>query len=141
MSLDPIALIATVILLLPMGYFLLAAPGFLLVKLDIAPVTVLMRSMFSGYFRVLTVAAIVSTLAFATEGRLATVAGIALIAGGAIVARAWFLRRMDAELSARDGGDAAAVGRLRRLHWEAMGYNAAQLAVLIASVPHMVLPV
>jgi hypothetical protein len=141
MTLDPIALIATVILLLPMGYFLLAAPGFLLVKLDIAPVTVLMRSMFSGYFRVLTVAALMSTAAFATEGRLIIVVGIALIAGCALAARRWFLTRIDAELGARDAGDQDAVRRLRGLHWKAMGYNAVQLALLIAAVPHMVLPV
>jgi len=141
MTLNPIALIATVILLLPMGYFLMAAPGFLLVKLDIPPVTVLMRSMFSGYFRVLAVAAIASTLAFATEGRMLIVAGIAAIAACAVPARTWFLRRIDTELTARDAGDRDAVRRLRLLHWEAMGYNAAQLAVLIASVPHMVLPV
>ena len=140
MHLNPVALIATVILLLPMGYFLLAAPGFLLVKLDIPPVTVLLRSMFSGYFRILAVAALVSTIAFATEGRLFIVAAIALIALCAMPARRWFLTRMDAELSARDAGDADAVRRLRRLHWEAMGYNAVQLTLLIAGIPHMVVP-
>ena len=35
---DNVALFATVIVLLPMGYFLLASPAFLLVGLDIPPV-------------------------------------------------------------------------------------------------------
>ena len=35
---DNVALFATIILLLPMFYFLLAAPAFLLVRLDIPPV-------------------------------------------------------------------------------------------------------
>ena len=43
MTSNGIALVATVILLFPMGYFLLAAPAFLLVRLDIPPVTQLLR--------------------------------------------------------------------------------------------------
>jgi hypothetical protein len=46
---DPVLLFATVILLLPMGYCLLAAPAFLLVKLDIPPVTQLLRGVFNAY--------------------------------------------------------------------------------------------
>jgi hypothetical protein len=140
MSLNPLALIGTVILLLPMGYFLLAAPGFLLVKLDIAPVTVLLRAVVSGYFRILAFAGLAGMAAFALEGRFLVVAGIALLVASATLARPWFLRRMDAEISARDAGDAGAVRRLRMLHWEGMAYNAAQLAVLIAFVPKLVTP-
>src|SRR5437762_12250709 len=105
---DPVVLFAAVILLLPMGYFLLAAPAFLLVKLDIPPVTQLMRGMFNVYFLILAIAGVIATLAFALEGRLAAI-GVALIAAFAVLARHWFLRRMDAELSARDAGDAGAV--------------------------------
>ena len=47
---DNVALFAAIILLLPMIYFLLAAPAFLLVRLDIPPVALLLRAMFSGYF-------------------------------------------------------------------------------------------
>jgi len=47
---DSVVLFATVILLFPMGYLLLAAPAFLLVKLDIPPVGLLLRAMFNGYF-------------------------------------------------------------------------------------------
>ena len=42
---DPVVVFAAVILLVPMGYFLLAAPAFLLVKLDIPAVTLLLRGM------------------------------------------------------------------------------------------------
>ena len=65
---DPVVLFATVILLVPIGYFLLAAPAFLLVKLDIPPVTLLLRGMFNAYFLVLAVAAFIGTVAFAAEG-------------------------------------------------------------------------
>lgn len=62
---DNVALFATIILLLPMFYFLLAAPAFLLVKLDIAPVAKLLRAMFNGYFLTLASAAAIGTLAVA----------------------------------------------------------------------------
>jgi len=56
MTPDNAALFATIIVLLPMIYFLLAAPAFLLVKLDIPPVALLLRGMFSGYFLTLAIA-------------------------------------------------------------------------------------
>src|ERR1700704_2544712 len=67
---DNVALFATIILLLPMIYFLLAAPAFLLVKLDIPPVALLLRSMFSGYFLALVIAGAIGTMAVALNGRL-----------------------------------------------------------------------
>jgi hypothetical protein len=45
---DNVALFATIILLLPMIYFLLSARAFLLVRLDIPPVAQLLRGMFNG---------------------------------------------------------------------------------------------
>ena len=56
---DNVALFATIILLLPMIYFLLAAPAFLLVKLDVRPVAQLLRAMFSGYFLTLAIAGLI----------------------------------------------------------------------------------
>jgi len=134
---DPVVLFAMVILLLPMGYFLLAAPAFLFVKLDIPPVTQLLRGMFNVYFLMLAIAGAIGTLAFALEGRLAVAVAIALIAAFAVAARRWFLRRMDAELSARDAGDADAVRKLRRLHWGGMLCNAVQLVAIVASIPYI----
>jgi hypothetical protein len=134
---DPVVLFAMVILLLPMGYFLLAAPAFLLVKLDIPPVTQLMRGMFNSYFLILAIAGVIGTLAFALEGRLAVALAIALIAAFAVSARRWFLQRLDAELSARDAGDADAVRKLRRLHWGGMLCNAVQLVAIVAAIPYI----
>jgi hypothetical protein len=134
---DPVVLFATVILLVPMGYFLLAAPAFLLVKLDIPPVTRLLRGMFDAYFLVLAVAGVIGMVAFAVEGRLAVAIGIGLIAAFAVLARRWFLRQMDTELSARDAGDPDAVRRLRRLHWGGMLCNAVELAAIVGSIPYI----
>jgi hypothetical protein len=134
---DPVVLFAAVILLLPMGYFLLAAPAFLLVKLDIRPVTQLLRGMFNAYFLGLAIAGVIGTIAFAAEGRLVVAVGIGLIAAFAVLARRWFLRQMDAELSARDAGDPDAVRRLRRLHWGGMLCNAIELVAVVGSIPYL----
>jgi hypothetical protein len=137
MTPHPLAVAATIILLFPMGYFFLTSPTFLLVTLDVPPVTRLMRGHFNGYFIMMTVVGIFGTAAFAVAGRYDLSLCIALITTFALGARRWFLRHMDAEISARDAGDAGAVRRLRKLHWEGMGCNAVQLAVVVASIPYI----
>jgi hypothetical protein len=135
---DAVVLLVTVIVLLPMGYFLLAAPAFLLVRLDIPAVANLLRAMFNGYFLALAVAGVVGTIILVVAGRLVVAIGVGLIAAFAVAARRWFLRRMDARLRDRDAGDANAMRRMRRLHWGGMLSNAVQLAVILASIPYTV---
>jgi hypothetical protein len=132
---DNVAVFATVILLLPMIYFLLAAPAFLLVSLDIRPVALLMRAMFNGYFLTLAIAGAIGTIAVALDGRLLLALGIGLIAALAASSRRWFLRQIDAGIGDRDPGDADAARRLRWLHCGGMLSNAIQLVVLVASIP------
>jgi hypothetical protein len=137
MTSDGIALAAIVILLFPIGYFFLAAPAFLLVKLDIPQVTQLLRGMFNAHFLMTSIAAVIGTMVFALTGRPAFAIGVGLIAAFAFWARGWFLRQWDAQLSARDAGDADAVRRLRRLHWGGMLCNAIQLVAMVASIPYV----
>ena len=134
---DNVALFATIILLLPMIYFLLAAPAFLLVRLDIPAVALLLRAMFNGYFLTLAIAGAIGTIAVVLDGRLVLAIGIGLIAAFAASSRRWFMRQMDARLSDRDAGDADAVRRLRRLHWGGMLSNAIQLVAVVASIPYI----
>jgi hypothetical protein len=134
---DAIALAAIVILLFPMAYFLLAAPAFLLVKLDIQEVARLLRGMFSAYFLMMIIAGTIGAVAFALTGRLGSTIGIGLLAAFAVWARRWFIRHMDAELRASDAGDADASRRLRRLHWGGMLCNAVQLVAIMASIPYI----
>ncbi|MBR1121317.1 hypothetical protein JQ628_07300 [Bradyrhizobium lablabi] len=137
MTADGLALAAIVILLFPMGYFLLAAPAFLLVKLDIPPVTLLLRGMFNAHFLMVSIAGIIGTLTFAIAGRPVFAIGIGLIAAFAFWSRGSFLRRWDAQLSARDAGDKCAVRRLRRMHWGGMLGNAIQTVAIVASIPYV----
>lgn len=137
MSPDAVAVAALVILLFPMGYFLLASPAFLLVKLDIPQVTQLLRGMFNVQFRMMSVTGVFATVAFLVAGRPLFALGIGLVAILAIRGRARFMRRMDDEISARDAGDAEAVRRLRRLHWSGMLCNATLVAALLTSIPYV----
>jgi hypothetical protein len=132
---DNVALFAAIILLLPMIYLLLAAPAFLLVKLDIPAVAMLLRAMFNGYFLTLIGAAIVGTLAVAISGRVILALGIALLLGWTLMARRWFLARIDARLQEQEAGGAQAARGLRSLHCWGMLGNAIQLTVLVACIP------
>lgn len=135
MTADGAALAATVILLFPMGYFFLASPAFLLVKLDIPQVTQLLRGMFNVQFVMMGVTGTIATLAFAASGRAILALATGLVAALAIAGRSRFLGRMDAELTARDSGDVDAVRKLRRLHWAGMLCNAILLMALVSSIP------
>jgi hypothetical protein len=135
---DALALYAAVILLLPMVGFFLSSPTFLLVGLEIPEVTDLLRGLFTGYFLVMGLMGVVSAVGFVVAGRPAFAVGAVAVAIFATVARRWFLQRIDAELQARAAGIATAVPRLRALHVKGMLANAAQLVVVVASVPHIV---
>ena len=137
MTPDGFALAATIILLCLMFYFAMASLAFLLVKLEIPSVTQLLRGLFNVHFLIVSIAGVIGTLAFAVAGRLVVAIGIGLIAAFAVWARGWFLQQMDAQLSARDAGDADAVRRLRRLHWGGMLCNAIQLVAMVASLPYV----
>jgi hypothetical protein len=86
------------------------------------------------------IAGAVGMVAVAMTGRVFVALAIALIAAFAVWARRWFLERWDAQLRARDAGDAEAVRRLRRLHWGGMLCNAVELAVIVGSIPYVVTP-
>ena len=137
MTPDPIAVAAMVILLFPMGYFTLASPAFLLVKLDIQPVAQLLRGMFNAHFLVMRVAGLIGTVILLLDARLLAAMGVGLLTALAIWGRRWFMQRMDDQLSARDAGDAEAPRRLRRLHWSGMLGNAVLLVALVASIPYI----
>jgi hypothetical protein len=138
MAPDVLALSATIILVFPMLYFLLASPAFLLVKLDIPAVAQLLRGLFNAHFLMMSIAGAIGTVAFAVDGQLVFAICLGLMAAFAVWARGWFLRQMDAQLSARDAGDVDAVRRVRRLHWGGMLSNAIQLVAIMGSIPYVI---
>jgi len=138
---DAAAFFAEIILMLPLSYFLLAAPGFLFFSLDIPPVARLLRGMFHAYFLMLAIAGGVGALALAVAGQPTFVIGIGVLAF-AILARRWFLPRMDVEIGQVGEADRASGtgmgARLRRLHLGGMACNAMVLAAVASSVPYVV---
>lgn len=136
MSPDVAASFALVILMAPMAYFLLAAPSFLFVKLDIPPVAQLLRGMFHGYFVALAIAGVVGTAGLVAAGRTAFLIGIAIVAF-AILARRWFLRRIDAELDTTPAGGGGMARGLRRLHVAGMLCNAVQMVAVVGCIPYI----
>jgi hypothetical protein len=137
MTPNPAILAAMVILLFPMGYFFLAAPAFLFVRLDIPQVTQLLRGMFNIQFVMMSVTGVIGALAFAAAGRPLFAAIVALVAALAFLSRHRFMDKMVAQLNARDAGDADAVRRLRRLHWAGMACNATLLAAFVGGIPYV----
>ncbi len=129
------AVVGTVFMLFPLGYFFLTSPTFLLVKLDVPQVSFLLRSQFSGYFMTVAGAGVVSTAGFTFAGKPLFAAGAATIMVFSFLARRWFLRRIDGEIAAREAGDLTATRRLRRLHVGGMACNLVELGVVIAAVP------
>lgn len=138
MTPDGFALAATIVLLCPMIYFAVASPTFLLVRFDDPSVTRVLRGLFKAYFLMMSVITVVGTIAYATTGRLVFAVGLGVMAMFAMGAGRWFLRRIDAEIGARDAGAADALPRLRRLHVVGMACNALQLVVVLASLPYAV---
>ncbi len=136
MTLTPqgLSLLSLVLLIFPMGYFLITSPTFLFVRLDIPQVRTLMRTHFSGFLLWLAAFAGLSAVVAAAAGRPSLAALPATIFIVSIVARRWFLARFDREIAAQDRGDPAATRRMRRLHVGGMLTNAAALAVVIVTV-------
>ncbi|MBK1661919.1 hypothetical protein [Paracraurococcus ruber] len=138
LTLAQLPLLATILLLLPMVYFAIASLTFFIARLRDPVVTRVLRGLFDSYFLGLIGGSAAGVLAFGLAGRLPAALVIGSIGTGATLARRWFLRRLDLQVLARDAGDAAAIGRLRRLHVGGILYNAAHLVALVASIPQAV---
>ncbi|TXL75149.1 hypothetical protein FHP25_14800 [Vineibacter terrae] len=132
---DIAAFYAVIILMFPMAYFMFASVAFLFVSLDIPEVAQLLRGLLNVYFQMVMIAGVIAAAAFAATARPLFAVFMCLIASLSIVARRWFLQRMDADRGAREAGDRNAIRQFRRLHWGAMAGNVVQLAAVMASVP------
>lgn len=131
------ALGATIILLLPMVYFLLASLTFFLRGFADPVVGWMLHGLFKAYFLAVVLAGVLATLAFAVAGRPAVAAGLGLLAALDAAARWRFLRGTDAALGAQRSGEAGAVPALRRLHRGCIAWNATRLGLMLAAIPRL----
>lgn len=129
-----IGLAGIVILLFPMAYFLLSSPAFLLVTLDKPVVAQLLRGQIHAYFVMVAIAGSVAMAIFALTGHPELAAGVGLLAVFAVLARRWFLKRIDSQRAAREAGDRDAIRQFRRLHVAGMLLNVVQIA-LVGTLP------
>jgi hypothetical protein len=134
---DFVALYAVVIVLFSLIYFLFASIPFLFVRLDVPEVSRLFRGLFNSYFWIVGVTGLVATAVFAASGRAAYTAEMLLLAAAAMAVRPRVLQQIDTQQAAWQSGDAAAMRRMRMIHWGGMLANIAILAAVASSVPHI----
>jgi hypothetical protein len=131
---DFVALYAVVIVLFSLIYFSFASIPFLFVRLDVPEVSRLFRGLFNSYFWIVGAAGLVATAVFAASGRMAFTAAMLLLAATAIAVRTKVLQKIDTQQTAWQSGDAAAMRRLRLIHWGGMLGNIVILAAVASSV-------
>jgi hypothetical protein len=134
---DFVALYAIVIVLFSLIYFSFASIPFLFVGLDVPEVSRLFRGLFNSYFWIVGVTSLVATAVFAASGRMAFTAEMLLLAATAMAVRTRVLPLIDAQQTAWQSGDAAAMRRMRLIHWGSMLANIVILAAVASTVPHI----
>ena len=125
---------AVVIVLFCLVYFSLASISFLFVRLDVPEVSRLFRGLFNAHFWMIGCTGLVATAAFAASGRMAFTAAWLLLAATAMAVRGRVLQLIDTQQTAWQSGDAAAMRRMRLIHWGGMLANIVIIAAVASSV-------
>ena len=125
-----IALIATVVLLVWMGFFMMGSLPLLVLKHDTPLDARFIRGLFNVYYVAVMLTASAAALSYAWSGRLAFALGMACIAALAFALRRWIIiPRMDLlRHSIPETG--RSVYRFRRLHVAGMMLNVVQLGTV-----------
>ena len=131
---DFVQLYAVVIVLFALLYFSFASIPFLFVRLDVPEVSRLFRGLFNSYLWIVGATALVATAVFAASGRMAFTAEMLLLAATAMAVRGRVLQLIDAQQTAWQSGDAAAIRRMRLIHWGGMLANVLVIAIVASSV-------
>jgi hypothetical protein len=138
MTPDFVPLYTVIIVLFPLAYFSCASISFLFVRLDVPEVSRLFRGLFDVYFWMVGGIGLLASAVFAASGRLAFTAGMLVLAATAMVVRRAVLLGIDTQQTAWQSGDAAAMRRLRLIHWGGMLANIAVIAAVASSVRFIV---
>jgi hypothetical protein len=125
-----IALIATVVLLVWMGFFMMGSLPLLVLAHDTPLDARFIRGLFNVYYLAVMLTAAAAALSYAWTGRPLFALGMAGIAALAFSLRRWLLiPRMDALRQAAPATDAT-IRQFRRIHITGMLLNVAQLAAV-----------
>ena len=125
-----IALIATVVLLVWMGFFMMGSLPLLVLKHDTPLDSRFIRGLFNVYYVAVMLTASAVALSYTWAGKPAFALGMALIAAWAFALRRWIIiPRMDMLRHTIPAADTS-IFRFRRLHVAGMMLNVAQLATV-----------
>jgi len=131
---DFVALYAVVIVLFSLIYFSFASIPFLFVRFDVPEVSRLFRGLFNSHFWLVAVTGLVAAAVFAASGRMGFTVEMLLLAATAMAARGRVLQLIDSQQTAWQSGDAAAMRRMRLIHWSGMLANIVIIAAVARSV-------
>ena len=124
-------LLSIVLLVFPMGIFMLATPPLLILKHDTPVDGRFIRGLFNLYYVAVTTVAVVGAAGNTLAGR----GSEALAMGGLAVfvfgVRRWMIFSMDKQRDAIARGESMAVPRFRRLHIAGMILNVLQLGTVV----------
>jgi hypothetical protein len=122
--------LSIVVLLFPMGIFMLASPPLLILKHDTPLDGRFIRGLFNLYYVALMTIGVTAAVGCAVFGQRV----VALAMGGLVIfvfgIRRWVISKMDTLRGAMAGGDSSAVPRFRRLHIAGMIVNMVQFGTV-----------
>lgn len=123
-------LVSTVFLLMSLGFSVLSSTPLLILKHNVPMDSRVIRQVFHYSYRLVTVMASASSLAFALAGRPWLFFAMACIAIIALTLYRVVLSRMDSLRTTMHDGDTAAISRFHKLHGTGIALNLAQLGLL-----------
>lgn len=131
------ALIATVLLLVWMGFFMMGSLPLLILKHDTPLDSRFIRGLFNVYYLAVILTGTAAALGYAWSGKLFFSLGMAFVAALAFSLRRWIIiPRMDALRGVIPGAQAA-IPRFRQLHIAGMLLNVAQLGTVAWSLTRL----
>ncbi|MDO9357393.1 MAG: hypothetical protein Q7T70_00180 [Polaromonas sp.] len=131
MMLQAFVLVSTVFLLMSLGFSVLSSTPLLILKHDMPMDSRVIRQVFHYSYRLITIMASASSLAFALAGRPWPSLAMACIAIMALTLHCVVLSRMDTLRTTMHDGDTAAISRFRKLHVTGIALNLTQLVLLV----------
>ena len=131
-------LLSIVVLLFPMGVFMLTTPALLILKHDTPTDARFIRGLFNLYYVAVMTVALAGAAGNALAGRPAVAAAMAGLALFVYGVRRWVISRMDQQRDAIARGEPMAVSRFRRLHIGGMLVNVVQLGIAVWGLTRLV---
>jgi hypothetical protein len=130
-------ILATVILLVCMGFFMLGSLPLLVLKHDTPLDSRFIRGLFNVYYVAVMITATIGAASFALADRPDFALAFSIIGFIGVVSRHMFIARMDTLRGTMTATDHLAIRRFRLLHIAGMLSNVVQLMALCVGMAHV----